>query len=303
MDKQLDEILSAINEEKLFVDTHKQIEPFHIYFKLKDFYKDRLTSADSLKMYMHHLKLEKCMSLMRQKNTGGALSMLAEVERLDRNFPEFVQTGMDSLYLAMSSYQNYVLDYNVDEAIRKLKLSIRNGILQSKDFPYFSLSIPTQWINVLRVLTRLKLKDEIIKECVELLNFTLFGLHDDEEIGEIYNNIGEAEHSLVIADVFDNVIYNLERSFEYEGMEEILATIIDKVVGEDIITKCNHDNIIKVMTLLNDFNNKNYNDFINKLYYRKRGLIDVPSSLKRIIIYNCQKLSSVNAYSEESIFV
>ena len=54
----------------------------------------------------------------------------------------------------------------------------------------------------------------------------------------------------------------------------LLATIIDKVVGEDIITKCNHDNIIKVMTLLNDFNNKNYNDFINKFN----------------IYYSCQKL-------------
>ncbi len=306
MDTQLDEILSAINQERLFVDTHKQIEPFHIYFKLKDFYKDRLTAADSLKMYAHHLKLEKCMSLMRQRNTGGALSMLAEVERLDRNFPEYVQKGMDSLYLAMSSYQDYILDNNVDEAIRKLKLSIRNGILQSRDFPYFCISIPTQWINVLRVLTRLRLKDEIVKECVELLNFTLFGIHDDAEIGLIYNNVGEAEHGLVISDVFDNVIYNLERSFEYKGMEEVLAIIIDKVVGEHINSKSNHDSIIEVLTVLNDFYKKNYDAFINKLYFQRGSLVDIPSSLKRIVINNCQKciaLSTTNVYSEEDIFV
>jgi hypothetical protein len=305
MDAQLNEILSAINEEKLFVDTNKQIEPFHIYFKLKDFYKDSLTSADSLKMYAHHLKLEKCMSLMRQRNTGGALSMLAEVERLDRNFPVFVQKGMDSLYLAMSSYHDYIINDDVNEAIRKLRLSIKNGIIQSKDFPYFSLSIPTQWINILRVLTRLKLKDEIIKEGVELLNFTLFGLHNDAEIGIIYNNIGEAEHGLVITDVFDNVIYNLERSFEYEGMEEVLAIIIGQVVEENISIKSNHDNIIEVMGILNDFYKKNYDDFISKLYNQRGSLIDIPSSLKRIIINNCQKcteLSTINIYSEEEIF-
>jgi hypothetical protein len=309
MEKTLNEISYAINQDSLFVDTHNQLQPFHIYFELKNFYKDKVSSSDSLKMYVHHLKLERCISLLRQRNTAGALSMLAEVEKLDRNFPDLVQKGMDSLYMAMLSYRDYIIHHHIDEAITKLNRSIQYGIIQSQDYPYFALTIPTQWINVLRVLIREKHEQIVIEETVKLLKLTLFGIHEQQTFGETYRNLDQAAHNLVIHDVFDNMIFNIESRFGYETLNDYLRKIIDKTLMETTDYHSFHPEIVTVLSLLKQVNDQQTEAFIYQLHEQKGKLIDIPSSLKRLIINYFQQIKetknheiATRYYTEETIF-
>lgn len=308
METRIDKILAAINQNELFVDTDTKLQPFHIYFGLKDFYKDKLTAKDSLQMYKHHLKLETCMSMLRQRNFAGASVTLNGVEKLDRNFPYFVQNGMDSLYLAMVSYSDYILNNDYETALKKLRLAIKFGIQQSHNYPYFILSIPTQWINILRVLIRTKQEKEAIIEITELLKLTLFSIHKDSSLEPIYDALGKEEHGLVIADVFDNTIYNLERSFGHQKMREVLSAVTSNLKPEILSNKKSHnDSIVRVLSMLDDFYNDYPATFIDQLYSQIGTLIDIPSTLKKLLIDTVKaiyetKIVSEYAYTKQAVF-
>jgi hypothetical protein len=278
-------LLSKIDQDKIFIDTSNKIEPFHIYFKLKEFYKDKITSAESLSMYVHHLKLEKCLSELRKRNTEGSVFLLSEVEKLDRKFPIFLQNGMDSLYLAMLAYSDYILYEDCEKALYKLRLSIEKGILQSMNFPFFCLSIPTQWINILRILANNVQKEAAIEEIINLLKFILFGIHIDNDFSKTYHGLGETEHDFVISDVFDNIIYSLEKNFGYETMREILNITTSEVLSMSSNCKAYNNSVVSILSIIN-----NQSSFIDNLYAKVGLLTNIPKSLQRIVLDDFRRI-------------
>lgn len=295
MSHRIHNILNAFNQGTLFTESPSKIEPFHIYFKLKDFYKDKLTPTESIKMYSHHLKLEKGLSLLRQRNLAGAEAILGEIKRLDRNFPEFVQDAMDSLYYAMMSYYDYISYNNHEEALLKLRASIEKGTLQSKTYPFFCISIPTQWINILRVLIRTKQEPEIIIETTNLVKLTLLGVHENKTLVEAYHSLGKEEKDLVIRDVFDNLVFNLQRSFSVEKSNEIFFKIVSNILAFEPITQSFNSSVVWVLSILKDFENENYDSFLNKLNQPDRILLDIPTTLKQMIIDRVEQLEPYEA--------
>jgi hypothetical protein len=284
METKINEIFNAINQNVLFIDSPNKLEPFHIYFKLKNFYKDILTPEDNLNMYIHHLKLEKCLSQLRQRNFDGANGLLIEIEKLDRVFPEFVQNGMDALYYAMLSYNDYVANNNIEEALTKLKLAIKSGIKQSTYYGYFSVSIPTQWVNILRVLIRVKREKEIIKESALLLKYTLYGIHDDVLLCKAYNEVGTLEHNSFLQESLDNLILNLEKSFGYSGMRSILNNVISIVLSEHYCNPSYNESIVRILRIIQKYDIGHIEGFIEELHTNIQRLNDVPDLLKKIVI-------------------
>jgi Txe/YoeB family toxin of Txe-Axe toxin-antitoxin module len=283
MEKKINEILDAINQNTLFIDSENKIEPFHIYFKLKNYYKGVLTTEDSLNMYIHHLKLENCLSLLRQRNFEGAKGVLVEIEKLNRKFPDFVQNGMDALYFAMLSYNDYVVNQNLEDTLLKEKIAIERGIVQSTYYGYFSVYIPTQWVNILRVLIKYKKEREIIREATLLLKFTLYGIHEDESLCKAYGGVGELEHNLFLKEVLDNLVLNLERSFGYEGMRAMMNNIISIVLSGYYNKPSYNHSIIQVFELIQKYDIGRIEDFIEGIHNNIHTLRDIPDSLKKIL--------------------
>lgn len=291
----LHRLLPALSNNELFVESADKLEPFHIYFKMKDFYREQLSSADSAKMYVHHLKHEKCLSLLRQRNLEGANGLLLEIQKLDRNFPVLVQSGMDSLHHAMLAYVDYILLDNAEEALRKLKMAVTLAEQQCESYPYFCISIPTQWINILRLLIRSRDELRITNELVPLLKLCMFGVCESVAVQDAYKTLRYKEHVLVVSDVFDNVIFNLDKSFGFAYTVQLLNQIVRQVLLEADELPCYTPGTLHVLRLLQLADEGRVDTVAECLWFEQSLLVDVPDSLKRILVYVVKNMLLVEA--------
>lgn len=281
----LHRLLPALSNNEIFTENPEKLEPFHIYFKLKDYYKEQLSPADSTKMYVHHLKHEKCLSLLRQRNLEGANGLLLEIQRLDRSFPEVVQRGMDSLHYAMLAYVDYILLDDTEEALRKLKVAVARAEQQCESYPYFCMSIPTQWINILRLVIRSRNEVRLTAELVGLLKLCMFGISEDCRVRQAYMTLGHKEHALVVGDVFDNVVFNLDKSFGFDKAIKLINQTVRQVLQESGEATCFTPGILHVLEMLQLADEGQVDRLAQHLWFDQARLVDVPDSLKRILVY------------------
>lgn len=297
----LHRLLPALSNNEIFVDSPGKLEPFHIYFKMKDYYKEQLSPADSAKMYVHHLKHEKCLSLLRQRNLEGANGLLLEIQKLDRTFPAQVQSGMDSLHYAMLAYVDYILLDNPEEALRKLRVSVARAEQQCEFFPYFCMSIPTQWINILRLVIRSRNERQITGELVPLLKLCMFGISESESVRNTYKTMGYKEHALVVGDVFDNVVFNLDKSFGFAHAVQLINQAVRQVLLEAEEATCFTPGILHVLQMLQLADEGRVDTLAQCLWLNQSLLVDVPDSLKRILVYVIKNLLMTEADSSSTL--
>jgi len=270
------------------IDNENDLQPFNIYFNLKEYYTKDLSRSELSNMYIHHLKCERCLSMLRLGNIKGSIVLYREIANLDFNFPSCIQHGMDSFFFAMAAYYDFIVHENFEDALKKLKLGMESVITQAKDFPFFILEFSTQWINIIRIFIKEKKKDAIIQEFSCLLQLVMYGMHTNKIAENSFKELDIKERDFCVNDVFNNVIYSLEKRFEHEEVLEIINEVFCLVVRQMPIDKLQYSSynssINKLFAVLSAHLENDYEKYFNNFKYFTTSKFYLPVALHEINI-------------------
>lgn len=270
------------------IDNEDDLQPFNIYFNLKEYYTKNLSGSELSNIYIHHIKYERCLSMLRSGNIKGSIVLYKEIVNLNFNFSSCIQHGMTSFFFAMAAYYDFIVHENFEDALNKLKLGIDNVITQAKDFPFFILELSTQWINIIRIFIKEKKKEAIIQEFSCLLQLVMYGMHTNKIAENSFKELDIKERDFCVNDVFNNVIYSLGKRFDYEEVLKIINEVFCLVVPQMPIDKLQYSSynssINKFFVVLRAHLENDYEKYLDNIKYFTTSKFALPIALHEINI-------------------
>jgi vacuolar-type H+-ATPase subunit H len=196
-EKNIENFISKFNSNSILTDNKEIYEPFHIFYKLIDYFGIKQDKNKFMTSYYKFVLIDMCLNLTRRRDLNSAKFIYDNIKLDINEIDSKIQSGILSLYYAMVSYLEFI-ENNSDKADELLDKAISNARCQSETFNDFLSSVQEQWLNKVRIYIRDQKRDKIIEQSKKLFAFSLFGADEDNTITKRFETLPNSVHQLML---------------------------------------------------------------------------------------------------------
>ncbi|MFT4203611.1 MAG: hypothetical protein QM610_06805 [Chitinophagaceae bacterium] len=150
------------NESMNFAHPTVSADGDHIFFDLEKYGMSILDVEKNMSMCYIFFKNEECLSLLRRRRFDSFRCSYSDLANLDIKLDYRIDNGILHLLKAMEAYKFYI-EGAYEKALKEMDCCIDFGIRQSTFTYSYLIAIQEQWLNKIKLLSKMSLIDKTSK--------------------------------------------------------------------------------------------------------------------------------------------